>query len=87
MYARRQWKVKVPTLVYREKQFQEHFSLYALVAPTIRAKQLTWWLCGDLKYLDDLAAEIFLNAGARKGQCLGQQIKLRVTVLNRVTQS
>jgi hypothetical protein len=40
------------------------FSLYALVAPTFRAKQFPWWLC---------AAEIFPNAttengGGHKGQ-------------------
>jgi hypothetical protein len=34
---------------YIEKQFQKYFSLYALVAPTFRAKQLAQWLCGDLK--------------------------------------
>jgi hypothetical protein len=48
------------------KQFQKYFSLYALVAPTLRAKQLASWLCGDLKSLDDLVAEIFLNAMTRK---------------------
>jgi hypothetical protein len=51
---------------YIEKQFQKYFSLYALVAPTFRAKQLAWWLCRDLKSLDDLAAEIFLNATTGK---------------------
>jgi hypothetical protein len=34
---------------YIEKQFQKYFSLYALLAPNFRAKQLTQWLCGDLK--------------------------------------
>jgi hypothetical protein len=52
---------------YIEKQFQKYFSPYALVAPTFRAKQLAWWLCGDLKSLDDLAVEIFLNAMTGKG--------------------
>jgi hypothetical protein len=32
---------------YTEKQFQKYFLRYALVAPTFRAKQLAWWLCGD----------------------------------------
>jgi hypothetical protein len=52
---------------YIEKQFQKYFPLYALVAPTFRAKQLAYWLCGDLNSLDDLAAEIFLNATTGKG--------------------
>jgi hypothetical protein len=61
---------------YIEKQFQKYVSPYALVAEifftlctcqTFRAKQLAWWLCGDLKSLDDLAAEIFLNATTGKG--------------------
>jgi hypothetical protein len=52
---------------YIEKVFQEYFSLYALVAPTFRAKQLAWWLCGDLKSLDDMAAEIFLNTMTGNG--------------------
>jgi hypothetical protein len=30
---------------YIEKQFQKYFSLYTLVEPTFRAKQLAWWLC------------------------------------------
>jgi hypothetical protein len=49
------------------KQFQKYFSLYALVAPTVRAKQLAWWLCGDLKFLRNLAAEFFPNATTVKG--------------------
>jgi hypothetical protein len=41
---------KVHGLVeYIEKQFQKYFSLYALLAPNFRAKQLAQWLCGDLK--------------------------------------
>jgi hypothetical protein len=44
---------------YIEKQFQKYLSLYALVAPTFRAKQLARRLWGDLKFLHDLAAEIF----------------------------
>jgi hypothetical protein len=34
---------------YTEKQFQKYFSLYALLAPNFRPKQLAQWLCGDLK--------------------------------------
>jgi hypothetical protein len=34
---------------YIEIQFQIYFSLYALLAPNFRAKQLAQWLCGDLK--------------------------------------
>jgi hypothetical protein len=52
---------------YTETQFQKYFSLCALVAPTFRAEQLAWWLCGYLKSLHDLAAEIFLNATTGKG--------------------
>jgi hypothetical protein len=44
---------------YIEKQFQKYFSLYVLVAPTFWAKELAWWLCEDLKSLDNLAADIF----------------------------
>jgi hypothetical protein len=35
---------------YIEKRFQKYFafSLYALLAPIFRAKQLAQWLCGDL---------------------------------------
>jgi hypothetical protein len=35
---------------YIEKRFQKYsgFSLYALLAPNVQAKQLTHWLCGDL---------------------------------------
>jgi hypothetical protein len=35
---------------YIEKRFQKYFafSLYALLAPNFRAKQLTHWLCRDL---------------------------------------
>jgi hypothetical protein len=51
---------------YRETD-SEIFLLYALVAPTFRAKQLAWWLCGDLKSLHDLAAEIFPNVMIGKG--------------------
>jgi hypothetical protein len=43
------------------------FSTYALVAPTFQAKQLAWCLCGDLKSLHDLAAEIFPNVMTGKG--------------------
>jgi adenine C2-methylase RlmN of 23S rRNA A2503 and tRNA A37 len=52
---------------YTEEQFQKDFLLYALVAQTFRAKQLTLWLYGDLKSFDDMAAEIFLNATTGKG--------------------
>jgi hypothetical protein len=52
---------------YIEKQFQKYFSIYALVVPTFQAKQLAWWLCRDLKSLDNLAAEIFLNTMTGKG--------------------
>jgi hypothetical protein len=36
---------------YTEKRFQKYFtfSLYALLSPNFRAKQLAQWLCGDLK--------------------------------------
>jgi hypothetical protein len=34
---------------YIEKRFQKYFSLYALLAPHFRAKQLAQWLCRDLK--------------------------------------
>jgi hypothetical protein len=34
---------------YIEKRIQKYFSLYALLAPNFRAKQLAQWLCGDLK--------------------------------------
>jgi hypothetical protein len=34
---------------YIEKQFQKYCSLYALLAPNFRAKQLSQWLCWDLK--------------------------------------
>jgi hypothetical protein len=35
---------------YIEKRFQKYFafSLYALLVPNFREKQLTRWLCGDL---------------------------------------
>jgi hypothetical protein len=52
---------------YTEKQFRKYFSLYSPVAPTFREKQLAWWLCGDLKSLDDPAAEFLLNAKTGKG--------------------
>jgi hypothetical protein len=52
---------------YISKQFQKYFLLYALVARTFRAKQLAWWLCRDLKSLDDMAVEMFLNATTGKG--------------------
>jgi hypothetical protein len=42
------WAIKI-TKKYIEKQFQKYFSLYALLAPNFRAKQLAQWLCGDLK--------------------------------------
>jgi hypothetical protein len=29
---------------YTEKEFLKYCSIYALVAPTFRAKQLAWWL-------------------------------------------
>jgi hypothetical protein len=36
---------------YIEKRFQKYFAFspYALLAPSLRAKQLAQWLCGDLK--------------------------------------
>jgi hypothetical protein len=34
---------------YIEQEFQKYFSLYALLAPNFRAKQLAQWLSGDLK--------------------------------------
>jgi hypothetical protein len=43
------------------------FSLYVLVVPTFRANQLAYWLCRDLKSLDDLAVEMFPNAKNGKG--------------------
>jgi hypothetical protein len=48
------WAIKITNKVhgvieYIEKQFQKYFSLYALLAPKFRAKQLAQWLCGDLK--------------------------------------
>jgi hypothetical protein len=52
---------------YIEQQFQKYFSLYALVAPTFRAKHLAYWLCGDLKSLHNLTEEMFPNATTRKG--------------------
>jgi hypothetical protein len=55
---------------YIEKQLQKYFSLYALVAPTFRVKQLAWPLCGDLKSLVDPAAEIFLNDMTGKGSII-----------------
>jgi hypothetical protein len=42
---------------YIEKEIPKYFSLYALVAPTFRAKQLAWWFCGHL-----ISVKIFLNA-------------------------
>jgi hypothetical protein len=43
------------------------FQLYALVAPTFAAKQFNLWLGRHLKTLDNLAAEMFLNATTGKG--------------------
>jgi hypothetical protein len=40
----------VGVIEYIEKRFQKYFafSLYALLPPNFRAKQLAQWLCGDL---------------------------------------
>jgi hypothetical protein len=75
---------------YIEKECQKYFSLYALVTPTFRAKQLAWWLCGDLKSLDDLVAEHFLNATTEKGYCKKENrtnhtLKLEIQVLLKAT--